>query len=637
MNKYLVKTRFYINHFGTRITNKNFWFILLADCIAVIAAIIISYSIRFEFTLLPQQWNQILILIPISLLFRIPVFYAFKLYSGMWRYTSLTDILAILKAVILSSLLLTAFLLFENRFVGYSRAVLLIDAILVFLFLCGIRVSIRWVLRDVLLLRKNKKLNKKRLLIIGAGAAAEKVVREIEDNKTIHYKIVGFIDDNSTTWGAKVHGYPVLGGVNDLIELAQLTKAEELLIAIPSAIGKDIRRITAECRKTNLTFKALPSIGEIIQGKESSSSIRDLDYKDLLRRPLVHLNHEVIDEYLGGKTILITGAGGSIGSELCRQVINFKPKHLILYDAGEENLYSIQMQLEHELRFTDYSAILGNCTNISLLKKIFSDHQPEVVFHAAAYKHVPLVETNPWEGIINNVVAFKNLFEVAHQNRTTEKFVLVSSDKAVRPTNVMGASKRLTELIMHAYCKDNKLFRKEKMACMAVRFGNVLGSSGSVIPLFRKQIEKGGPVTVTDPKINRYFMAIEEAAQLILQAGAMGGEGEIFLLEMGKPVLIKELAEDLIQLMGYTPYEDIDIVFTGLRPGEKLYEELITEGEGVVQTNHEKIMVLKCEAVSLIKFDKRLKDLIGAAEKYQGEQVKKIMSEIIPEYQPSTQ
>jgi len=609
----------------------------VGDCIAVAISMLTAYFIRFEFSLSSEHWSQLFTLIPLSLLFRIPVFYAFKLYSGMWRYTGLVDLVNILKGVIASSLMLTAFLLYQSRFIGYSRAVLLIDTLLLLLLISGSRVLIRWLLRERSVNREKNRCREIKLLIIGAGAAGEKVVREIRDNTNVSYSIVGFVDDDAKKWGLKIHGVPILGGTDQLDEIAKLTQAEEILLAIPSAVGNDVRRIIAQCRNTILPFKVLPSIGEIIQGKETAASIREVHYRDLLRRPLVRLNHEEIDEYLGGKVIMVTGAGGSIGSELCRQIVKFAPKHLILFDAGEENLYRIQMEMEHEIRFFNYTAILGNCTNEKLLGKIFSKHNPAVVFHAAAYKHVPLVETNPWEGVINNVVAFKTLFEVA-SSYLTEKFVLVSSDKAVRPTNIMGATKRLTELIMHSYCdqltKDQKQIRP--MACMAVRFGNVLGSSGSVIPLFRRQIEMGGPVTVTDPKVNRFFMAIEEAAQLILQAGAMGSHGEIFLLEMGAPVIIKDLAEDLIQLMGYTPYEDIDIVFTGLRPGEKLYEELITEGEGVVKTRHEKIMVLKRDSDITALFDEQFKELVSAAYNQDGERVRKIISEILPEYKSST-
>ncbi len=631
MNSVFVKIRYYVHQLLGRVTNRNFWLVLIADCFGVGGAMMIAYLTRFEFALQPEHWRQLSLLIPLSLIARIPVFYAFKLYSGMWRYTGMVDLISVIKAVLVSSLLLISFLLYQTRFIGYSRAIFLMDAILVFLFVSGVRVLIRWFLRDARFTRVDNLVRQTRLLIIGAGAAAEKIVREINDNNNIHYIIVGFVDDNPRKWGAKIHGYPVLGSINELSGIAELTGAEELLLAIPSAMGQDVRRIIGECRKTPLPFKVLPSIGEIIQGKEVSSSIRDIDFRDLLRRPLVHLNHEEIDEYLGGKTILVTGAGGSIGSELCRQIIRFKPKHLILFDAGEKNLYGIQMEIEHEIRFRDYTAILGNCTNQTLLEKLFCEHQPAVVFHAAAYKHVPLVETNPWEGVINNVVGFKILFEAA-QRHSVEKFVLVSSDKAVRPTNVMGATKRLAELIMHSYCAKEGLGKEiPQMTCMAVRFGNVLGSSGSVIPLFRRQIEKGGPVTVTDPQVNRFFMAIEEAAQLILQAGAMGNGGEIFLLEMGEPVFIKDLAEDLIILMGYTPYRDIDIIFIGLRPGEKLYEELITVGEGIVTTKHEKILALKGNA-SLPMFDRKLKDLIVAADTQDAVGIRNILAEILPEY-----
>jgi len=385
------------------------------------------------------------------------------------------------------------------------------------------------------------------------------------------------------------------------------------------------------------------------------TSMREIAYKDLLGRPAVHLDQMEIGRYLTGQTVLVTGAGGSIGSELCRQIIKFNPERIILLDAGEENLYAIEMELQHEHRFHAYIPVLCKIQNQRLLDSIFCQYAPSVVFHAAAYKHVPLIEANPWEAVFNNVFATKNLIETAIFHKT-QRFVIVSTDKAVRPTNVMGASKRLTELLMLAYCRDQndsagdgadrkaENCRSREKACaaessprtkfMAVRFGNVLGSSGSVIPLFKRQIEKGGPVTVTDPEMIRYFMSIEEAAQLILQAGAMGTGGEIFLLKMGIPVKIATLANDLIKLMGYEPETDIKIVYTGLRPGEKLYEELITEGEGIIPTRHEKIMVLHGDGPSLGKMENLLDELAGRARAHDASGIKEVLKKILPEYVP---
>jgi FlaA1/EpsC-like NDP-sugar epimerase len=369
-------------------------------------------------------------------------------------------------------------------------------------------------------------------------------------------------------------------------------------------------------------------------------SIRDISYTDLLGRKEVRLEQDKIGRYLKDKVVLVTGAGGTIGSELCRQILTFSPKSVILFDAAEENLYSIQMELLHECNYHNMVPILGKIQDLKLLKTVFKHYRPTVVFHAAAYKHVPLIENNPWQAVENNVLAAQYLIETSILHNV-ERFVLVSTDKAVRPTNVMGASKRLTELLMQAYTtcpytddEDNDEASEHNTIFMAVRFGNVLGSSGSVIPLFKRQIELGGPVTVTHPEITRYFMSIEEAAQLILQAGSMGQGGEIFILRMGKPIKIAEMAKELIRLAGRVPDQEIKIKYTGLREGEKLYEELITEGEGIVDTDHEKIMVLRGNKVECCNLFNGIEQLCEKADEHDSRGIKEILQQIIPEYTP---
>jgi FlaA1/EpsC-like NDP-sugar epimerase len=627
---------------------SNFWVVLLFDITLIVLAHILAYAVRFDFEVFDSLQRGAGIL-PLLIFVKIPVFYCFGLYRGMWRYTSIADLISIAKAVSVSSGIIIMTVLYMNRFAGFSRSVFFLDGVFCFLLISTHRGTIRFVMQSSELLswfRVHNEIRKrpKRLLLVGAGAAAEKVIREIRDNLSVPYEIVGLVDDDSKKHGLKIHGYTIVGGTSNLKEAASRTGAEELLIAIASATGDEIKRIVDACQSTGLPFKVLPSISEIINGRLSVSAIRDVDYRDLLGRPVVDLDQEEICNYLTGQTILVTGAGGSIGSELCRQIIRFDPGKIILLDSGEENLYKIQMEFEHDIKFLNYAAVLGNCNNRELLENLYLRYKPVVVFHAAAYKHVPLVETNPWEGVFNNVFALKTLMEVAIQHQT-ERFVLVSTDKAVRPTNIMGATKRLTELIMHAYCQEQWMSSRssahkkdsssgQKMACMAVRFGNVLGSSGSVIPLFKRQIEMGGPVTVTDPEVTRYFMSIDEAAQLILQAGAMGGKGEIFLLKMGLPIKIKDMATDLIQLMGYEPEVDIPIVFSGLRPGEKLFEELITAGEGVVATHHEKIMVLRGSDVSRVELEVILDQLKNKALAFDMQGIKEVIQKIIPEYTP---
>lgn len=648
------------------IFRANFWVVLTIDMLLIVLANFIAYSVRFDGVLSGSEFPRILALLPFLILVKIPVFYIFGLYRGMWRYTSIADLFNIAKAVAVSSGFIIMSVLYLNRFDGFSRSVFFMDGVFTFLLLCFHRGTIRYILESNELSSwfykdagKEEK-RKKRLLLIGAGAAAEKVLREINDNISVPYEVVGLVDDDQDKQGLKIHDVPIVGTVATLKECLARTRAEEILISIVSATGEEMTRIVEACQKSKIPFKVLPSIGEIIKGKLSVTSMREISYKDLLGRPVVQLDQKEIGGYLTGRTILVTGAGGSIGSELCRQIVKFEPKKIILLDAGEENLYKIQMEFQHEHEFHNYVPVLGKIQNRDLLNSIFCEYGPSVVFHAAAYKHVPLIEANPWEAIFNNVFAVRNLIETAIFHKT-ERFVLVSTDKAVRPTNVMGASKRLTELLMLAYCQEqwdeslgmngNKKTivncKNSEKNCpancchnttfMAVRFGNVLGSSGSVIPLFKRQIEQGGPVTVTDPEMTRYFMSIEEAAQLILQAGAMGTGGEIFLLKMGNPVKIANLAHDLIKLMGFEPGVDIKITYTGLRPGEKLYEELITEGEGIVPTSHEKIMVLHGDGKPYLAMEKHLSELARKAKSHDAAGIKVVLQKIIPEYLPDLQ
>jgi FlaA1/EpsC-like NDP-sugar epimerase len=624
----------------TLAVKRNFWVVLLIDIALIATAHFLAYLVRFDWHI---SWAipKILSVLPFLILSKIPVFYIFGLYRGMWRYTSTADLINIIKAVCVSSGFIIMSVLYLNRFTGFSRSVFFMDGVFTFLFLCLHRGTIRYLLQNKELMpwlvQDDERPGKIRLLLIGAGAAAEKVIREIKDNANVPYKVVGLVDDDQNKYGLKIHGIPVVGGLENLQECILRTRTEELLITVASASAEQMQRIVDLCQKSKTKFKVLPSMGEIIRGKLSVTSSRDIAYKDLLGRPAVHLDQQEIGRYLTGQTILVTGAGGSIGSELCRQIIRFEPKKLILLDAGEENLYKIQMELHHDHQFLEYVPVLCKIQNKALLDAIFLEYAPSVVFHAAAYKHVPIVEANPWEAVFNNVFATKNLIEatIAHH---VERFVLVSTDKAVRPTNVMGATKRVTELLMLAYCNskaaDPSAIQQNNTAFMAVRFGNVLGSSGSVIPLFKRQIEKGGPVTVTDPEMTRYFMSIEEAAQLILQAGAMGGGGEIFVLKMGVPVKIVKLAQDLIKLLGYEPEKEIKIQITGLRPGEKLYEELITEGEGIVPTRHEKIMVLQGDGKPKQEMEILLSRLANMASVHNAPGIKEVLQDIIPEYTP---
>ncbi len=636
--------------FISSVQRWHFWAILFADIFLLIGAHYLAYGIRFDFNHHIPHHYVFLSHIPLIVSVKIPIFYLIGLYRGMWRYTSFNDILNIFFAALLSTLAVVAIIFFYNRFEGLSRSVFLLDLILTFLFISLFRAGIRFFYQKTSLTgfhdRRTEatEKNKERILLVGAGDESEKIIRETESNSNLPYRVVGLLGDDPGVVGYKLHGKPIVGLTSDLKNQAQLTRAQKILI---TSVGKDthrIRKTVRLCQETGLPYKILPGFAELVHGKLSVRSIREVDYKDLLGRQEIHLEYAQIGAYLTGKTILITGAGGSIGSELCRQILRFSPGKLILLDAGEENLYKVQMELRHEHEGISTAAILGKVQNRSLLEYVFDTHKPSVVLHAAAYKHVPLVECNPWEAVSNNILATQLLMEAAILYEV-ERFVLVSTDKAVRPTNVMGASKRVTELLMQVYnrrCWQSSCLstgwsktppQQHNTRFMAVRFGNVLGSSGSVIPLFKRQIERGGPVTVTHPEVTRYFMSVEEAAQLILQAGSMGEGGELFILKMGQPIKIAEMARELILLCGKDPNAEIEIAYIGLREGEKLYEELITEGEGIVDTGHNKIMVLKSDAhPSCLQLQTQLQSLIHLAAHHDNHGIKSMLHEMVPEY-----
>lgn len=644
------------------VKNPKFWIILSTDIVLIVLAYSFAYLLRFELMPHHELWLEVSGLLPLLLVIKIPCFYLFGLYRGMWRYTSMEDILAICVATFFSSAALLSLLLIGNRFAGFSRSVFILDFIFTFALIAAHRMAIRYVYQ-----KSNGGTShlptldipeKKRLLLVGAGDIADKVIREVQDNYRLPYVIVGLVDDNPKKTGLRLHGIPVIGKVNEIKEHAFRINAQEILITIATLKGRQMKRLVALCQKTELPFKILPSIAELINGKVSIKTMRDISYKDLLGRAEVRLEQDKIGDYLTGKAVLITGAGGSIGSELCRQILKFAPDLIVLFDSNEENLYNVQMELRHEHHNVNAVTVLGRVQDLRLLDVVFRRYRPLVVFHTAAYKHVPLVERNPWQAVINNIVGTQLLLE-ASILFGVERFVLVSTDKAVRPTNVMGASKRVTELLMVAYSAESwdghfspawmrtqrssdpagpqfdTLPTSHTTRFMGVRFGNVLGSSGSVVPLFKRQIEKGGPVTVTHPEVTRYFMSAEEAAQLILQAGSMAEGGEIFILKMGNPVLIANMARDLIKLTGREPETEIEIQYTGLRAGEKLYEELITDGEGIVDTPHEKIMVLRgTQVISSHVLDDHLEILNSFARELDSAGIKHALQEIVPEYIP---
>ncbi len=613
------------------LVNKNLYLMLLGESGLFAMALVVAFLLRFEFEIPAVFFRQMVKLLPVSVVFKLAFFWASGLYRGMWRYTGLADLWKIGRAVFMAEVALIIYVAFTSHFHGHPRSVFILDPLLALVFACGARVLIRslyeasaqpkdW-LSALLPERFCALAPGIRALVVGADNDGARIAKEILEVRDSGLRLVGFVDDDPVRIGRNIHGLPVYGPLAALVNVAQMTRAEEILVSAGQSGG--LREIVDACEAARLRIKKLPALADIASGKVSVKALRDVRYEDLLGREEVHLDEAGIMGYLADKVVLVTGAGGSIGSELCRQIIRFDPRLLVLFDAGEENLYSIEMELLHQHGFTRYVTVLGQVQDTALVDAVFAAQKPQVVFHAAAYKHVPMLELNPWQAVTNNIVGSRTVME-ASVRHGVERFVLVSTDKAVRPTNVMGASKRVAELMMHGLA-GGTLF-------MAVRFGNVLGSSGSVIPLFRDQIERGGPVTVTHPEVTRYFMTIPEAAQLIVQAGALGRGGEIFVLKMGQPVRIADLARDLIVLSGKDPAE-IEIRFTGLRPGEKLFEELITAGEDVLETGHEKIMVLRPGSRAVRREDQEA--LMSAAKSFDAQGVKEEFKRLVPEYSPS--
>ncbi|MBW2285208.1 MAG: polysaccharide biosynthesis protein [Deltaproteobacteria bacterium] len=616
------------------ITNRNFWIMFISDAFLAACAYFFSYYLRFDGTIpiteMKRFSSTVVWIVPVKLL----CFYYFDLYRGMWRYTSIHDLYSLVKACTAGSALVVALLLAFVRFHGFARSVFIIDLLAIFLLVGGFRVSIRLYYHrknrlDARMFFKRHAADLKRVLIIGAGDAGEKLLREIRENAALGYDVVGFMDDNPRKLNQAIHGVPVLGAIADMGRIAASEKVTEVIIAVPSAASAQMRGIVGACESTGLPCKTVPGLSELIEGKVSLSSVREVRYEDLIGREQARLDLDRIGGYLTGRRIMVTGGAGSIGLELCRQIAPFEPLQLLIVDINESGLYEAVLDLRVSFPGLKVRGILGSVQNDSLMKRIFESTTPQVIFHAAAYKHVPVLESHPWEAVFNNVVGTRNVLDLCSRNGV-DRCVVVSTDKAVRPTSVMGASKRVDELLTQSYA-DTFGAR-----FMAVRFGNVVGSAGSVVPLIQKQIRAGGPVTVTHPDITRYFMTIPESARLILQAGAMGNGGEIFILKMGTPVNIDDMARDLIRLSGLIPDEDIQIEYIGLRPGEKLTEELITEGEGIRYSDHEEIMVLTSGSGTLSMDDiaRHVSRMTELAEKGDADGIKAALKRLVPEYTP---
>ena len=609
--------------------NRNMKLMLL-DAIASITTLYFAFLIRFDFYL-PDEYQFIFFnWAPWFALLQISVFHFAGLYARIWRYTSLFDLYAILFSVTSASAISVIFVFIYSGSEGYPRSVLLMYYILNALVTVATRLTVRvyYTHYHEESTLKNPR-SKKTLLLIGAGKTGEKIAREIMTTSRHQYSLAGFIDDNVRKHGALLHGKKIFCSIRELPNLK--IRYDEILITAPTATGDQIRRIVEICKQTGKRYKTVPGINEIIDGEISMDAIRDVSYSDLLGREEVKLDMNSIENILKGKRVLITGAGGSIGSELVRQCLSFNPAEIICLDTNEESIYKLEQSFLKTQSKTILKTVLASVNVRNECDKVFSENRPHIVFHAAAYKHVPIQELHPWTAVNTNLGGTLNIVDLSDKY-LVDKFVLVSTDKAVNPVNVMGATKRAAEKLIQSY-NDNS-----KTTFMAVRFGNVLGSSGSAIPTFQKQINEGGPITITHPEMTRYFMSIQEASQLILQCAALGRDGEIFLLEMGQPIRIVQMAKDLIRLSGFEPDVDIPIVFTGLRPGEKLYEELQLLNEKKVSTSHRKIMILKDKKLhmpwSILK--PSIEELIQSAIDLNSEKIQILLRRILPTYRPRT-
>ncbi len=568
-------------------------YLLWIDLLCIVLSIVSSFFIRYEALFrvgpyLRHNWT-LFILVP---LVRLPVYYAFRLYRRLWRYASIQEFKVILIAGALGSALVYVFnfglLPLLNIPYCPSRSIWALEGGISVASLGATRLLLRlWQSRmtaeDAARLKVLTQ-NPQRVLIAGAGDAGAMILREIQGNPGLGLDVVGFVDDNPNKLHMHIYGVQVLGMRGDIVDLVKKLRVDEVVIAMPTAPGKEIREIKAICEAARVRYKTVPGVYELIDGTVSITQLREVQIEDLLRRQSVELDLESA-AYLRDTVVMVTGAGGSIGSELCRQVAAQRPRCLILLDQGESAVYHIDGELRKRYPNLALIPVVANIRDLNRMERVMARYAPEIVFHAAAYKHVPLMEINPEEVVINNILGTRNLLQAAERGNV-ERFVLISTDKAVAPSNFMGASKRVVELLVQDAAK------RSGRGFVAVRFGNVLGSEGSVVPLFKKQIADGGPVTVTHPDVERYFMTIHEAVQLVIQAATLGAGGEIFVLDMGEPVKILDLARDLITLSGLQPDRDIEIVFTGLRPGEKLEELLFNEAESYTLTAHEKIFVV---------------------------------------------
>ena len=600
-------------------------FLMIYDALAVIAASILALVLRFEgkYHEIPREYvERSLQYIIIVIVITIIIFYTFRLYDSLWSYAGATELSSILCASILSAGVQMAVMVLMAM--PMPRSYYLFYGVCLFTMVAVSRYSYR-TFRTIV---KRQKLAKEctNVLMVGAGGAGNMLVREICNSSHVNKRVVCIVDDAKAKQGSYLHGVKIMGGRGDIPRLVKRYQVDEIMIALPSAPAREIKEILDICKETGCEMKRLPGMYQLVNGEVSISTLKEVEVNDLLGREPVEVDLSAILDYVAGKTVLVTGGGGSIGSEICRQVAEHNPKRLVIVDIYENTTYDIQNELKAAYPNLDLTVLIASVRNTKRIDFIFQKFRPDIVYHAAAHKHVPLMEDSPNEAVKNNVLGTLKVVQAADRWKV-RRFVMISTDKAVNPTNIMGATKRICEMIIQTYNNHSKT------EFVAVRFGNVLGSNGSVIPLFKKQISQGGPVTVTHPDIIRYFMTIKEAVSLVLQAGAYAKGGEIFVLDMGEPVKIADLARNLILLSGHKPEEDIPIVYTGLRPGEKLYEEMLMDEEGLQETDNKLIHIGKPIKMDEDRFLMQLENLANYVIQ-EPEDIRRWVQEIVPTYHP---
>ncbi len=596
------------------------------DVIVVNIALYLGLLLRFEHRvprLFVDNWQLLVLLTSLAY---IASFTLFRMYSRVWRYASLKELIALGAAVFFGSAGTVSLILFVNRSLMLPRSVVALQILISGAMLGGARLLIKVGIYQRYLAWKSRQGGKKAILV-GAGDAGALILKELQRHSELGISVKAIVDDDPKKRNKEIYGVKVRGNAQDLPSLIASEHIDEVIIAMPSAPGTAVRRIVRVCQDKGVKIKVLPGLYELVDGKATVGQLREVQIEDLLHREPIRIDTSEISRFLHGKRVMVTGGGGSIGSELCRQIAKFEPEFLVILDNSENNLYHIELELRKKMPNLTLFPVVASIQDQVRIDGVFQQFRPQVVFHAAAHKHVPMMEYNPGEAVKNNIFGTKTVAEAASRYGA-EKFVLISTDKAVNPTNVMGATKRAAEMVIQWI---NETSQTE---FVAVRFGNVLGSNGSVVPLFKKQIAEGGPVTVTHPEMTRYFMTIPEACQLVLQAGHIGRGGQVMLLDMGEPVKIKELAEDLIRFSGYEPGRDIDIRYVGLRPGEKLYEELLADEENTNSTQHEKIytaILSQCDFGHLRFMLERMVQVVQTAE---GQAIRTLLQNLVDTYKP---